>query len=651
MRKKSNDDENNSNPRNAAKPSQTRRTKNTQQVQNSAITISPSPWKSIERSSKIYVNAPPNDNVNCAYDADSTTDIDIIPGIGACMVGTLPAKRVETLGLRQRLAARSTDWVTATLLDDPNDMREYVQEFVKHYERYVGSYLEGHGLRDSVYLVYKGGNVIVDYIRALALSSDESAMLVSFSDIDFQVFVTNDDVYERHGPRLLRLIAHAALKFKDYIRTFIEHNNNNLLNEADLPDYSDVFEAERKNIQPMRSYLGAERAVRHDAFILRKDSTLWPEIDKENRRNNKLAKCQSIVVRTESLLENVPNTAVDNIYMTFNDSLRFQMKGVDGVASYDLVRIKYNIDISLPGNVCPVHAPGELLDVSISTPNDFKMIFARNNDINKWTIIRSDGVRIPSLDYLANHDLHGILFEENVFPWADTKYKKRLFRYVMCLALLDAGADKVPNKFLQNYASAPHALEWTAESAAAQSTLDSAIQKVVNAMMKDTIGKLNAMGYWLNELQSWRNNTSTYNNAKNNAFNVNNSNNKYEVFNEAEVIQPTFQLFKDIKGVMNKLKAQKEEHPDPNTVRRLEAEFSNFLVDCLDVVAKTGFAMGAFADKFMLKKFGQKTWTNNTGNNANANPWYYNANPNAFIVKNNANKNKAGGGRRKAKKV
>ena len=574
-----------------------------------------SAWKSMEKTYKIYQNentAPRSStNTNCAFSGDDSADIDIIQGIGACIVGALPVSRSSTLSLRQQLASTTTDWVTENLFMDPMNLRRYVSKFVEIYEIYVGSYVNEHRIHESVFLVFKGGNVIVDYIRSLSLSTDETKHFVKHSDIDFQVFVTSDQVYSTHISEIMRLIVQSAMQFKDYIRSNIQR-----LSSSELPDYSSILNpnptprydpsqvfatkvskkawannnnnnANDANDATVIDEFSASRACRMDAFILRQDSLLWYDIDKTNRRSGKIGKCQSVVIRTDSLLESVENTVFDNIYMTFNDSLRFKMKGAEGVASYDLVRVKYNVDIAIEGKKCPIHAPGELLDVSISTPNDFKMSYARDVPIDKWTFVMSDGVRVPSLDYITNHDLHGILFDEHIFPWEDVKYNKRLGRYVMCLALLDAGADKLPNQALYSFVGTQDAnpTSYLFNENSEASKLNLLLQKVIDAMMISTTHKLNKVMYYIIDLIS----------AESNGLEPDGMN--------TSTVPTTFQLYNNIENVKLRVKNNPSQ----------KANFLLFLEHCLNEVIKTISAISLFAQAFSREKYNERNMVSSGG--------------------------------------
>jgi hypothetical protein len=402
-------------------------------------------WKVLDPSAKMYQTQPQTgtkrdqDTKVCTYPGEENSEkkMRYIHKVGTCVVGSLPATRQVGISYGQKMMAVSTEWVTNNLFKDIAFMNEYIQKFNSLFNDLVIAYLESNNIFEGVYLIYKGGNVIVDYICNLVKHETDLSSLVSRSDIDFQVFVADNDIYEAHSDQIIRLVVEAAYKLREWL---MEH--------MEMIDFED---AELSDAYP-QEYM-ATRVHRNDIFILQKESPVLEKVLENVIHLANFADCQSLVIKTDGLLEGYVDNPDSFLYISYNDSLRFKMKGMNTEfdSEFDLVRIKYNIDLVNQSNLmCVHHAPGEILDVSFSTPNDFKMTLAREHSIGDWTQMNKQGIRIPTLNYLVNHDLTGILFEEYANPWNDGKYEKRLKRLISGLALLDIDYHESWGGFLPN---------------------------------------------------------------------------------------------------------------------------------------------------------------------------------------------------------
>jgi hypothetical protein len=379
-----------------------------------------------------------NKNYKIEYKEDESGFEHLKDG-GTCIRGTLPMERPTDITKKQEFMATTTDWVTETLFSDRAFMQKYVQQFQCFYNKHVGAYLDAKNEdREKCVLIFKGGNVIVNYIADIAEHSDVFKPLITKSDIDFLVYAPDESFFNEHMGEITKRIVKAVYDQLAWLRSQTQMIS---LNTVQLPKYTKDNE-------------NAVRETRLDTFILNKDSEVLNEVGASIKQSG-VNQCASIILQRDALLSDVKpkNTsgvpAQDPMYVTYNDTLRFKMRGVaNGVAKFNLVRIKYNVKLFNDRGECWMRVPGEVLDVSISLPDDFKIQTIKNEDLDVWTRRRKDGIRVPTIKYLAYHDLHNILFEEQEFPWHDIKYEKRLARLVLLLQLIELGADELDDSQL-----------------------------------------------------------------------------------------------------------------------------------------------------------------------------------------------------------
>lgn len=389
---------------------------------------------------------------DCTEDENGIADWQ---GEGVCIKGTLPMERITQVSLKQKLMSITTDWVTETLFEDSAFMRKYVMQFQCFYKKHVGGYLKTKGIcAEKCVLIYKGGNVIVNYIADIAAHSEVFNPLIAKSDVDFLVYAPDKAFFNDHMGEITKLIVKAVYDQLAWLRgqTQMKLLTCKRLQQL-LPKYID---------EGNTFGMGIAHAVpeaRLDTFILSEQSKVLSQVANSTASSASAAsasahqQCASIVIQRDALIKDAATPVNDPMYVTYNDSLRFKMQGVNGDAKFNLVRIKYNVKLLNTQKECTMRVPGEVLDVSISLPDDFKIHATRNMRLNDWTRVRKNDIRVPTIQYLAYHDLHNILFEEQEFPWHDIKYEKRLARLVLLLQLIEVGADKLDDSQLYKYDS------------------------------------------------------------------------------------------------------------------------------------------------------------------------------------------------------
>ena len=125
-------------------------------------------------------------------------------------------------------------------------------------------------------------------------------------------------------------------------------------------------------------------------------------------------------------------------YVSYNNSVN--VFSMSGLLSFSLIRIKhltrlknYLIDQSDQKIKQTINIPAEILDISITLPYDlYKNTKLVENQFIKQYFPMEGGRKILVFDNPQNilQDLSYILFTQKTphYPWADTKYEKRIFR-------------------------------------------------------------------------------------------------------------------------------------------------------------------------------------------------------------------------------
>lgn len=366
--------------------------------------------------------------------------------------------RAKARTLLQQMGDVSTGFVIGDVFSDREAMQHYVGTFVKFVEDGTADYISANGLEDLVYLVYKGGNVLVEYftqfLKVTGTQHNAATMihynkLLKRSDADFQYYFKTDDVFWSHSLKLKRLVLSSMYKFASWLVTSRQINNSlvfplkpyqDLINEKDATlAVTEVSVHYRKDFMVLNA---KKNEIDSHARAPRKNiaQSVLPLLGEKT--------CDLVIVPLKKIVEDPSIDANDRpygVFITYNDSLSFG----DHLnrASFHLARMKLNIDVKT--DTCVFHAPAELIDVSFSNPDDHKLEFTRGRDVNLWTQVQrmwGVDVRIPTMEYLVNHDLSDILFVESQgLPWNDAKYDKRMLRYLIGSALLCTGDTDADN--------------------------------------------------------------------------------------------------------------------------------------------------------------------------------------------------------------
>ena len=377
----------------------------------------------------------------------------------------------------QRLADTTTSIIVNRMFKNDDDLNNYLITFIQCVNARLDEYFKVHTeLVNSACLVYKGGNVLVDYFNQMNIAINDLTATASIlpllkrSDTDFQFFFKTTDLFVRHNDAIKRLLVAALYDFQSKLTTLTTVNGaaDNFLLPRKVQFTADELKDFNTILSPntLRSLLIEPRT---DTFILNAKNDIPPYRDADPASNlirkvipkwvaqTKIKdECTFVVVPCQPIVTVKDHSRVAGTYITFNDTLRF---GQDPIyASFDLIRLKLNINLTIKDEPsCVYHVPSELIDISISNPDDYKVRSITGEGLDTWTqtieldiagLGRTDPnepddesircpIRIPTLEYLMDSDLYSILFvESNGFPWMDQKYSKRLFRYIMGNVLL-----------------------------------------------------------------------------------------------------------------------------------------------------------------------------------------------------------------------
>ena len=139
-----------------------------------------------------------------------------------------------------------------------------------------------------------------------------------------------------------------------------------------------------------------------------------------------------------SLLGNSTNyidTSSSNFHYVYqNSTIKKRRNQSSSVVDFDLLRVKFNVNLSISGVEKPVKIPSEFIDISICNFDDSALTEFRSHteDALGLFTITNNNLTLECYGYSIEfmvHDLVYVLYEQSLFtPWADAKYHKRIKR-------------------------------------------------------------------------------------------------------------------------------------------------------------------------------------------------------------------------------
>ena len=360
------------------------------------------------------------------------------PNGSLCFEGApAEASSARQRSVKQLLQDVSTEVVVTQSLASPDTSHAFVSLFADCY----GNALAANGIAwDQAPLVYKGGNVLVEYFHELLGSNIlyangdsklKFALLTQRSDADFTVIVPLRS--EALRPQINSAVRNALAAFRTFLQVgpSTKPGRPGLLYLPTAQDY-------------------ASHAATYNA-VLGPTGFRVVQVSTEHRPDLAIKPGNRPRCATHISFERSTG-GVDAMYMSFNETLESDVD-VDNnstspmrkVQHFDLARLKANVVLSLKhfdlAREGCVMAPAELVDVSIARSDDVHAM-ELGGSLDDWTVPWSyDGrvtnLRIPTLEHLVHTDLDGILFRFSKYPWADAKYAKRLARYVVGVCIIE----------------------------------------------------------------------------------------------------------------------------------------------------------------------------------------------------------------------
>jgi hypothetical protein len=154
-----------------------------------------------------------------------------------------------------------------------------------------------------------------------------------------------------------------------------------------------------------------------------------------------------IIKGPPSLLLNrvTPNNNVltgnkNSLIVSRNNALNF-VKG-NNTTSFELVRskLRFLIIVQVNNKEFKFAADSEFIDVSIPNNNDSNLHHSFNHKYYATFDVHGKydkciSVKVPTIEY-TSEDIAHVLFDQNVYPWDDAKYKKRLLRLILLTLLM-----------------------------------------------------------------------------------------------------------------------------------------------------------------------------------------------------------------------
>jgi hypothetical protein len=155
--------------------------------------------------------------------------------------------------------------------------------------------------------------------------------------------------------------------------------------------------------------------------------------------------------KTKSNLIVIPFKNTESfMYVTENRALEFVNNGKQ--IKFNLDRTKINFSLVFSDSEI-INIGGELIDVSVPLDSGLHHFWEnKNHNVSEYSLKYNDEVlkfKSYSLKYLI-HDLEMILIGENMIPWDDNKYKKRLnrlFYLYMVKLFIDNISNNIRTKF------------------------------------------------------------------------------------------------------------------------------------------------------------------------------------------------------------
>lgn len=343
-----------------------------------------------------------------------------------------PMTRQTSLNFNQEIAAIMTDEYVEQRLTPHLD--EYMIAFLHAVQPEIDRINGGLSRGERTFLLYKGGNVFVDYFQRVLNPEDpylpmSLKQLLKRSDTDFQVVFEPPELFDRIHAQVKGAMLTALYKFRAWLS---RHPTLRLAPNITKSAFKKIAKVCTKHgftltrapfANPRPDFLILDPTSGESVSILPKDERLLERL-KTDCRLALLPLAQQTTYHSDT-------NVTSNAYVTLNNSLKFIIDG--NVSWFDLIRLKGDMVMRVEGLQRCIHVPYELIDISLSHPDDFKLKLLHRGD-DKYATRAFDekhAVAVPSLSYIIDSDLSNILFGEQEYPWLDVKYQKRMLRFLL----------------------------------------------------------------------------------------------------------------------------------------------------------------------------------------------------------------------------
>lgn len=387
-----------------------------------------------------------------------------------------------------------TDFVTNEFFKTPEQLKNFIKLVYGVYNTALSEYRAKLGLGDkSLFFVYKGGNIlrIIALESMYSLPKNVSNKIIEYykdafkrSDADFSIYIDprlpNFDQINSDMPNLSYLLLNYIrniflknltkyfeyFKVNDVEKVRLLNEQLTKLNETTTVKekkggYDGIFNAlifgpQQTSIAGFENYSYKPREDFEMGFtpetnmnnpikpLFEINLTPLHFIDKNNKKQVILEKQLKDVVDEEK--EVFKGLKYSTIFSSINKTTTFR-KG-NTFTSFNLTRSKFLFNTNfVKADGIPVfqRLGGELIDVTILNKKDdaINSFFEHlNENIFEYKLI-SPNEEFKFIGYSINYlakDLERMLFGQNMFPWEDLKYAKRLKRllYMYFLELITA---------------------------------------------------------------------------------------------------------------------------------------------------------------------------------------------------------------------
>jgi len=336
----------------------------------------------------------------------------------------------EKIDLEQPLKDIATDLVVKEFFKTESSLYSFMFTVYNYFTVILDEYRRRRNISDDeLFFIYKGGNIlrIVSKEFWLELPANTTREMAKFyapyfrrSDSDFTIYLSPhinnyDKIYDEVG--LLSYLVLYKLR-----KIFLD----------DLHDYFDYFKYNddfKRDI--LEKYL---HKFNHTEGFKFEGLSLGDIATSKYKDGSKTGFDTGVFKKSNDKLDKIKiYNSGSCLINSYNNGLEF-IRGADKdrKAKFTLARTKLELSLlTASGEVTKIG--GELIDVTIqhredvSTGHFFEYIDFYKTVYKLSYMDETLSINSYTIDYLI-YDLEEILFKENVFPWEDKKYHKRLYR-------------------------------------------------------------------------------------------------------------------------------------------------------------------------------------------------------------------------------